>query len=323
MGLYGVITSITFKISKRYLLEGNEITEPFTKSSLFRDGKPCLEKSLRENEYYRSLWYPQNGAVLSWDGKQAKTFFKDVKEYVNELSVAPFLAQVALQILDYMIKNRRETGGIFPESIYNFVIQTIFNQFIKVSDTPSENVKPYCDLWYKTIPTDEKIPVDDRMKMVFTETWLPMKHANTTVAKLKAVFDADTTLAHNTPVEFYGSKKSDFWMSPSNKEDMIRVDAFWYDKNINTNNERDAFYKVFWDELVPLSGVCHHWGKYLPAINHSYGGVVYDKNVLLTAFPRMKEWNEKRKEHDRDGLFLTNYWNTNLIQPIEALATEK
>ena len=54
----------------------------------------------------------------------------------------------------------------------------------------------------------------------------------------------------------------------------------------------------------------------MPKINESYGGIVYDEKVLETAFPNMVRWNEKRKEHDKYDLFLTDYWNTNLIKPI-------
>ena len=78
--------------------------------------------------------------------------------------------------------------------------------------------------------------------------------------------------------------------------------------------------KVFWDALIPFNGVCHHWGKYLPQINGTYGGTKYDENLLEKAFPNMIKWNEKRKEHDKYGLFLTDYWKTNLVEPIEKAA---
>ena len=242
MGLFGVVTSVTFKIGKRYLLEGNESKEKFTKSSLYDGTKPCLKESIEEHEYYRSLWYPQNKSVQSWNGKKAE-FFQDVKEYVNELGVTPLVAQLALQLLDCVIKYRRGNDShLIPDWIYNMLIKSVFDFF--VNPNVAEPIAPYCDLWYKTIPTDEGLPVDDRMKMVFTEIWLPMSKANDAMKKLKEVFDEDVTLAHNTPVEFYGAKKSEFWMSPSNQMDMVRIDAFWYDKNQNENGERDAFYKV-------------------------------------------------------------------------------
>ena len=166
-------------------MEGDEAKEIFTASSLYNGVNPCLKESIENHEYYRSLWYPQNSSVQSWNGKKA-SFFKDVKEYTNELGVSPILAQIALQLLDLIIKHRRESiFHLLTDEEYNTLIATVFTLFVNPFD-PVPTV-PYCDLWYKTIPTDEHLPVDDRMKMVFTEIWLPMSEANNAMKKLKEV----------------------------------------------------------------------------------------------------------------------------------------
>ena len=102
------------------------------------------------------------------------------------MGVSPILAQIALQLLDLIIKHRRESiFHLLTDEEYNTLIATVFTLFVNPFD-PVPTV-PYCDLWYKTIPTDEHLPVDDRMKMVFTEIWLPMSEANNAMKKLKEV----------------------------------------------------------------------------------------------------------------------------------------
>ena len=114
--------------------------------------------------------------------------------------------------------------------------------------------------------------------------------------RLTEVFGGDGwKKASNTPIEFYGAKKSDFWLSMSSQCDMVRVDPFWYANNIDDaeHTKRTAYFANFWNALMDIEGICFHWGKYLPKVGDTYGETVYDSTKIMAAFDKenLTRWN--------------------------------
>ena len=77
MGLFGVITHVSFRLPEMALIEGTETDLPFAESALGPDeeGKSKLKENLEQNEYMRVNWFPQKDVkrVQQWVGKQTTT----------------------------------------------------------------------------------------------------------------------------------------------------------------------------------------------------------------------------------------------------------
>lgn len=256
MGLLGVITHVTFQLQNTYKVKGTEVSEKFEESSLRPVGerKYQLEDSLKGNEYYRALWYPQttpSGTVVTWKGKQCSTL-EDDKDYENNLS-KPFMQIVAASSLLFL-------DDILCKDRTNF--QTV-SDIIKLETYVNQE---FVGKWFEIIPSDEDIPVDSLVKIVFTEMWFPVKKSNEVMSILEDLFKKDKKACWNTPIEIYGAKQSPFWLSPSFKGDMVRVDGFWYYHNAGGDVRRDFYFKKFWEALINVEGIAFHWGKHVPKV---------------------------------------------------------
>jgi hypothetical protein len=99
---------------------------------------------------------------------------------------------------------------------------------------------------------------------------------------------------------------SDFWLSPSYKEPVMRVDVFWFSKNAGCPAVQGGFYDQFWQLLKPL-GFRLHWGKGLP--EYDYPGWA---QYFRQQWPKLDEFLALREQMDPQGLFLTAYWKRHL-----------
>ena len=123
----------------------------------------------------------------------------------------------------------------------------------------------------------------------------------------------DPKAAGNFATEIYGAKKSDFWLSMSYGEDMVRIDPYWFHWN---SGDKREFFTNFWNALLPLDEhVRLHWGKWLPEPGQICGGKAFNLAYLKTAFPKMEEWLKLREIYDPKNVFLTDYWRKILEIP--------
>eukprot|EP00111_Clytia_hemisphaerica_P007729 TCONS_00022453-protein len=331
MGLFGVVTNITFKVSKRFLVQGIEKNEKFADSTIGPQGKPVkdptkqtykLQKSIEEKEYYRALWFPQVDRVQTWECSRVphKEFFANINSYVNELATKPDEAMLGLRLIDFLLNLEKNTIPfkdleLILDCVLDIIVRYIFKIFVPLGD---EGESHYCDLWWKALPTDDKVPVDTTMKMVFTEVWMPIDQSDEVMRRLTKMLGGQDgwKKASNTPIEFYGAKKSDFWLSMSNQGNMVRVDPFWYANNIDDaqHKNRTAYFANFWNALMDIKGICFHWGKFLPEVGETYGRTKYDSKKIMEAFNKSNliKWNVLRSKHDPQDVFLTEYWKAQL-----------
>jgi hypothetical protein len=79
---------------------------------------------------------------------------------------------------------------------------------------------------------------------------------------------------------------------------MLRVDPFFCETGDTA--KRKAFFKSFWDTLLPF-GARAHWAKALPPADPARQHRLY---------PKLAEFLELRAKLDPKGLFLTDYWKT-------------
>lgn len=255
MGLLGVITRVTFKLEPTYKVRGYEVYEAYEESSLKKDGQFIVQNTIEKEAYFRAYWFPQEGVskVNTWKGNRVDISEKTI-EFRNDLKniYMQLAAGASLLHIDDMLRKE----------------DTDFHRVARIMNlqTPIGPNKKYLDKWYKTIPSDDEAPVDSLTKIVFTEMWFPLKKTTEVMRVLEDLFGNDKKACWNTPIEIYSAKQSPFWLSPSNKGDMVRVDVFWYFYNAGGSETRDAHFRKFWEALINIEGIAFHWGKHVPTV---------------------------------------------------------
>jgi len=298
MGLFGVITHVSFRLPEMGLVEGSESNHNFAESVLGPDkeGNSNLKKSLETNEYIRVNWFPQKevGRVQQWVAQQVPTV-GDIVPYHSILSciLASGMAAIALATCNCLLQKPNPT-----ECDYN-LIGLILRQFVRPG--PS---KPFRDYWYKTLPMDNEVPTDCLIKVDFTEIWIPLHQCQTVMDKLQELFE-DQQACNNFATEIYGAKESPFWLSMSYGQNMVRVDPYWWAYNMG---DKRKFFSYFWNVLLDIPGTRLHWGKYLPRPDETYGNTTFNLAYLKSVYPKMDDWLKMREMMDPDQVFVTDYW---------------
>ena len=75
---------------------------------------------------------------------------------------------------------------------------------------------------------DNEAHVDTIIRVDFTEIWVPISQCQTVMDKLQKLFSENQKAANNFATEIYGAKSSPFWLSMSYRQDMLRVDPYWW-----------------------------------------------------------------------------------------------
>ncbi|WP_437492243.1 D-arabinono-1,4-lactone oxidase [Sorangium sp. So ce1014] len=119
MGLLGVISKVRLRVRRSFNLKGSQITSSTADApiDLFgdgSDGKPSLERFLRETPYTRLMWWPQNGfeRVQIWQASRIdpEPGFKP-KPY-EELGRAPQLTSLAGSLFYTLIGNLDDISAV-------------------------------------------------------------------------------------------------------------------------------------------------------------------------------------------------------------------
>ena len=298
MGLFGVITRVTFCLPEMKFVEGSESNHTFADSMLGpnENGQSKLRESLENNEYVRVNWFPQKNLkrVQEWVGRQS--FVGDEKPYDSVLSklIVARAAAIVLAICNCLLQNPD------PNETDYRIIGYLLCPFVWLKKEPVT----FRGKWYETLPMDDKAHTDSIIGVDFTEIWIPLKHCQTVMAKLEELFK-NQKAANNFATEIYGAKKSPFWLSMSYEEDMVRVDPYWWSCN---KGDPRVFFSYFWNVLLDIPGTRLHWGKYLPLPDQQCGNSKFNPDYLKKVYPKMNDWLKLREEMDPDQVFVTEYW---------------
>ncbi|CAH3138562.1 unnamed protein product, partial [Pocillopora meandrina] len=300
MGLFGVITRVTFRLPPMQFIKGSESNHKFADSMLGpnNEGQSKLRESLEENEYMRVNWFPQKEVmrVQEWVGQQSFEN-NNLVQYNSILSniLAAGMAAIALSICNFILQKKD------PTALEYELIGLMLSQFVPLNDKPTK----FYDMWYHALPMDNEAHVDTIIRVDFTEIWVPISQCQTVMDKLQKLFSENQKAANNFATEIYGAKSSPFWLSMSYQQDMVRVDPYWW-----TYNKGDArtFFSYFWDILLEIPGTRLHWGKYLPLPGQKCGNTTFNADYLKSVYPKMDDWLKLREQHDPDQVFMTDYW---------------
>ena len=308
MGLFGVITHVTFRVPEVKLIEGTESNYTFADSSLGpnEEGGSKLKESLEENEYMRVNWFPQKHVqrVQEWVGKQSSSA-GEIIPYNSILSniLAAGMAAIALATCNYLLEKPD------PDFKDYLIIGTILRAFVPL-DPPT----PFRDIWFETLPMDDEAHTDFIIKVDFTEIWVPLDQCQVVMDKLLVLFE-NQQAAGNFATEIYGAKESPFWLSMSYNQKMVRVDPYWWTHN---KGDKREYFSYFWDVLLDIPGTRLHWGKYLPHPGQVCGNTTFNLAYLRSVYPKMDDWLTLREQMDPDQVFVTDYWRDILEIPAKS-----
>jgi D-arabinono-1,4-lactone oxidase len=171
--------------------------------------------------------------------------------------------------------------------------------------------KTFQDYAWRSLPMDNAAD-DILLNTEFTEIWVPISKTLEVIQAVKQHFDTGGLNATGYyAMELYSATASDFWLSPSYKEPMLRMDVFWFSKNAGNPTARDGFYAQFWRLLQPF-GLRLHWGKCLPEYDYAEWAQYFHAQ-----FPRLQDFLALREQMDPQGIFLTHYWKRHLYGMVD------
>jgi hypothetical protein len=194
-----------------------------------------------------------------------------------------------------------------------FLLPFVINLFVEADSdkTGAAKGKPqrFWDTWWRGLPMDNQVD-DTIMGTCFTELWIPLDQTQAAMQALRNLyqtkgFDATGTFS----CEIYATTPSKFWLSPSYKSQVVRIDIFWFLKNLNLPLQ---YYTLFWDALKPFH-FRPHWGKYLPGTNPIEYKVW--KEYISREYPQWNSFMTLREQFDPKQVFVTEYWAEHLDIP--------
>nr|WP_240410082.1 D-arabinono-1,4-lactone oxidase [Flavisolibacter nicotianae] len=339
MGLLGIIVSAKFILGEKYYIKGQEsITsiEECPIDILVQGGKIPLQTFLNNTQYTRILWYPQphGGRVVVWQAErmgphepyQRKPYLEFEPLFGSKL-LPVFLADAAYTAIgrwpkwlgDLLGTNTllyKNLNGLVSQKYYDTIFPKLLPFFVPTnheSATHFGEPQTFQDTWYQGLPMDDGIG-DNLFPVEFTELWIPMNKpgvVDDVLISLNKLFENYYDKENNPRiadgsfcVELYAAKANDFWLSPSYKTDVLRVDVFWFKRN--SDKPEENYFPLFWEKLADFE-FRPHWGKYLPPAWGNLG-----PGYLKKQYNKWDDFLKLRKKYDPKGIFLNNYWKEHL-----------
>ncbi len=350
MGLLGIITKVTFKADKRFDIVGSEHIRPIEDYKgwidFFGDGADSLTAHLKSTEYTRLLWWPQKGTkkMTVWEARKMKDEDYKAPNSIVHDNKKVFVAKPYHEVqwdfgspllYEYLGDAFYTTVAWWPTYLtkfiswnwwrmfvqsfiettwYGWLLPKILNVFVPTDKKEGSNwtAQHFWDTWWRGLPMDNQM--DDRvMGVVFTEIWVPLEHTSKVMRALRDHYDRKGLAATGTfSCELYATKSSEFWMSPSYKTDVFRVDLFL--SATDTFNPKD-YYQQFWDLLKPYQ-FRTHWGKWQPGDEDSASENERWREYLRGNYPKWDAFLALRDQLDPDQIFVNDYWRSRFGIPV-------
>ncbi len=225
------------------------------------------------------------------------------------------LLDLIAHLLQWIGKLYEEAHGGIIGDLLNKLLAEIAEAFITwvINLFIQDGTQQFQDYWYDALPMDNQIS-DVLMPTEFTELWIPLSRTQEVMRALKQFYEQGGMAATGTfSCEIYAAKGSDFWLSASYGEPVVRVDVFWFAYNLKDPSL--AFYPQYWKLLAPYD-FRPHWAKYMPDPSSSTG-LAYRQAL----YPKWNDFQQLRARMDPDQLFVTDYWRWHLGIPAAQQAT--
>jgi len=306
MGLFGIITQATFRLQRRFLVEGTEQTVPYAESML-RDGGSFIQQS-HAHEYLHVLWLPNRGVenVLQFVGRQSAAdqaitpYFHPLhNEFLNAAT------SFGLRLVNRALMKQRHGVVKFMLSILN---------------PNDKQPRRFRDHWWRVLPNDDLAAITTWVRVQFTEIWIDIADSDAVIATLRELFANDPIACGSFGIEVYAAKRSPFWMSMAHGREVIRIDPYWLEYN-SLGTLPDFFGRIWAPLLSRFPTARLHWGKHFPALGSRFGEGAGETprtigpDYCRKTYPRFDEWLAMRAAFDPDEVFMTDYWRSMLLPP--------
>lgn len=203
-----------------------------------------------------------------------------------------------------------ERGMTLPRYYHIHVPSDVLGQLQSGNKAPPQDAtgkQEFWDFWYRGLPMDNDVS-DFLMPTEFTELWIPIEKTQEVMNRLRDFYDKGGLGATGSySCEIYAAKANGLWLSPAYRQDVVRVDVFWFHDLFRDEAALEAFYQQYWD-LLKEYGFRPHWAKYLPAGDMG-------PEYLARLYPQWNQFLELRARMDPKQIFVTDYWREALGIP--------
>ena len=181
MGLFGVITFVTFRVGRKFYVRG---VEENVDDSFLKDGAK-LEKMLRDTEYLRINWFPQKflKRAMQWTGKQKEP--NDEKRVPYRHSLASPLVSIGAWLVLLINNCILGSSGELTDEWLQF-IAFLLKGFVPLSPCGKQQ---FFDHWWHALPADQQAPNNTIIRVDFTEIWLPIAKCQEVMEQLDRYFN--------------------------------------------------------------------------------------------------------------------------------------
>ncbi len=341
MGLLGIITSVTLQCVPSFNIIGSQATThvndcEYDFFGAGSPGKPSLQQHLSTTEYFRALWWPFNSLqrVISWKAHtmQAGDYNKITgtpadfhpKPYqpvfpkvFGSTLPAEAVAGTGYSLIASWPDWFYELLGVSPaeatakekllvkgiDTIAPYLYPLMIDLYFPL-DNQTRPPQKFWDNWLGSLPMDRIEFSNNLMDLAYAEFWFPIENAQKVVDTLQSDYNKkgyEATGFYTT--EVLSAKGNDFWLSPGYKQDSLRLNFMYFARGAG---DPWKFYNQFWDLFRGDDfDMRMHWGKYLPPDTTA-------SSYWQGRYPKWNDFLTLRKQMDPGGVFLTDYWKTQL-----------
>lgn len=296
MGLLGIVSAVTLQCVERFDVEGEEriVRADSAPFDLGADGDAGVDGFLRENEYARAFWWPQEGVdkISIWAARAVPG------PPAEESRPYRLLPEVAGSTTPAQAVAGTFIGAACRWRRFGRLSAALYNAFL-----PGDDSQEFRDAWWRALPMDDEL--DERFfPSTWSELWIPAEATGRAMRRLRDHYRLHGFAATGAyTVEVYGAPVSHFWLSPGYGRDSTRINVCWHERS--RGDPRETYFPQFWELLGDLD-FRMHWGK------HRFPVPARAAAHAREAHPRLADFLELREQMDPDGLFLSDYWREQL-----------
>ena len=335
MGMFGVLTRVTFRLPARFYVQGVEETIPFADSHL--SSSTALRNACENFEYFRAFVWAQPGVNVVTQTYGKRVAIEDVT-YAPQKSDFDSAFSIGGAAILWYLNVQAALPDTSPLKLeMSFAGSTLINFAVPLSS------HAFNETWHVSLPIDDPKdpelvrlnPASHLLRVQFSEFWVAYEDLELVYDTMAAHFAEKNFPNLGEPFfhEYYPAKASPFWMSMAHDHDMIRFEPFFWEYQFYASAE--DFFQVYWDLLLKIPSARMHWGKWHPAPgsvttddgdddddddddNDDKDGDDDDQDkkhtrkqqvkFLKERYPKYKNFMKLRKKYDPDQVFATDYW---------------
>ena len=336
MGMFGVLTRITFRLPTRYYIQGVEETVPLADSHLA--SAEALKNACENFEYFRAFWWAQPGVnvVTQTYGKRVEiedvTYAPQKSDFDAEFSIG------GAAILWYLNVQAALPDDSPLKLEMSFASSALINFAVPLASVS------FNETWHVAGPIDDPKdpevvrhnPASHLLRFQFSEFWVAYEDLDEVYEIVAAHFASKNFPDLGAPAfhEYYPAKASPFWMSMAHGKDMIRFEPLFWEYQFYATPE--DYFSVYWELLLKIPSARMHWGKWHPSAGSTFheeedddeGGHDDDiddhfhnswfhrrrsrrtqRRYLKERYPKYKKFMRLRRYFDPHRVFATQYWS--------------